>query len=129
MQQSRFLCLLAIGFLVCGAPAALHGQDPADIVSHYRILPRLSVLRESGGFAGIDRRYRVMGKFDLRTQVGNWTGNASFEHAEVWGSQISDGPVPAVVIDVDQILNLEGLGGEVLPVAAPLTCIGLPATD
>ena len=77
-----------------------------------------STLHQTGGFAGVDQRYRLIGKYDFRHGSG-WTAKASFENAEIWGSIISDLPTPAIVIDVDEILNLEGLRGEALPVGAP----------
>jgi hypothetical protein len=93
-------------------------QAPAELLDHYRLLPRHSTLHQTGGFAGFDLRYRLIGKYDFRHGSG-WDAKASFENAEVWGSIISDSPAPAYVIDVDQILNLEGLRGKALPVAAP----------
>ncbi len=45
---------------------------------------------------------------------------ASFENAEIWGSLISDLPTPAIVIDVDEILNIDGLEGRLLPSRGPL---------
>ena len=89
-----------------------------EILDHYRILPRHSTLQQTGGIAGFDLKYRLIGKYDLLHGVG-WNSRAKFENAEIWGSQISDHPVPAIVIDVDEILNLERLHGEALPVGAP----------
>jgi hypothetical protein len=93
-------------------------QDPAEIIDHFRLLPRFSTLRQTGGFAGVDWRYRLTGEYDFRHGIGP-KADAAFENAEVWGSLISDEPTPAIVIDVDEILNLEGLNGTALPVAAP----------
>jgi hypothetical protein len=107
---SVFLC----GLVAERAPA----QDPAEILQHFRLVPRLSRLHKTGGFAGVNERYRLMGEFDLNRSTDR-LAKASFEEAEIWGSLISDGPTPAVVIDVDEILNLEGLSGMQLPVAAP----------
>ena len=118
MKRLHFACLvlisIALGSVVSSSPA----QTPADLLDHYKLLPRLSTLHQSGGIAGFDLDYRLLGKYDFRHGVG-WTARASFENAEIWGSIISDGPTPAYVIDVDQVLNLEGLKGEALPVAAP----------
>jgi hypothetical protein len=111
-----FLLLVPAATGLVAQPA--RAQDPPALLDHYRLLPRLSTLHRSGGIAGIDERYRLIGKYDLRHGTG-WTAEASFENAEVWGSIISDLPHPAVVLDVDEILNLEGLKGEALPVAAP----------
>ena len=98
-------------------------QDPSVNLDHYRILPRLSTVHQTGGIAGFDIRYRLMGKYDLVHGVGpSTTGTstrAKFDNAEIWGNPISDGPVPAIVLDVDEVFNLERLKGEALPVAAP----------
>jgi hypothetical protein len=93
-------------------------QDPAAILDHYRLVPRLSTLHQTGGFGGFDLRYRLLGDYGFAHGT-SWTADAKFVDAEIWGSLISDGPTPAYVIDVDQILNLEGLQGKALPVAAP----------
>jgi hypothetical protein len=66
----------------------------------------------------LDFRYRLSGEYDF-DRGGDFNRMASFENAEVWGSLISDLPTPAVVIDVDEILNLDGLKGTQLPVAGP----------
>ena len=68
--------------------------------------------------------YRLLGDYGFRRSFGptnsaNSSASAKIVDAEIWGSIISDGPTPAYVIDVDQILNLEGLQGKALPVAAP----------
>jgi hypothetical protein len=109
-----WLCVVLCSFAAERAAA----QDPAEILQHYRLVPRLSRLHKTGGFAGVNERYRLIGEFDLSRSTGP-PANASFENAEIWGSLISDEPTPAVVIDVDEILNLEGLRGTQLPVAAP----------
>jgi hypothetical protein len=118
MKRFILLCLMVVP-AGCGLiTQSIHAQDPAEFLDHYRLLPRLSTLHQTGGIAGVDHRYRLIGKYDFRHGSG-WTAKASFENAEVWGSIISDLPTPAVVIDVDEILNLEGLRGEALPVGAP----------
>jgi hypothetical protein len=108
---------LAVAMLVALAPTIGLAQQPA-VLDHFRLIPRLSVLHETGGFGGFNNRYRLTGEFDLAHDAG-WAGDASFENAEVWGSKISPFPTPAVVEDIDLLLNLEGLEGAKLPVAAP----------
>jgi hypothetical protein len=66
----------------------------------------------------VDLHYRLRGEYDFRHGTGS-SAKAAFDNAEIWGSIISDQPTPAYVIDVDEILNLEGLDGEALPVGAP----------
>jgi hypothetical protein len=103
-------------------------QDSPVFLTHYHIVPRLSTLHQTGGFGGFDWRYRLRGHYDLIRGLGwnldssdrlGWNPGAKFANAEIWGSLISDHPHPAVVLDVDQVLNLEGLRGEQLPVGAP----------
>jgi len=118
MKRFFFVCLMVVSAAGGLITPSSRAQDPAEILDHYRLLPRHSVLHQTGGIAGIDQRYRLIGKYDFRHGSG-WTAKASFENAEIWGSVISDLPMPAYVIDVDEILNLEGLHGEALPVAAP----------
>jgi hypothetical protein len=95
------------------------GQDPVEILEHYRLLPRASVLHQTGGFAGVNQRYRLTGEYDFHHGLRPLSP-AGFENAEIWGSLISDLPTPAVVIDVDEILNIEGLEGKLLPTGGPL---------
>jgi hypothetical protein len=95
------------------------GQDPIEILEHYRLLPRASVLHQSGGIAGVHQAYRLTGKYDFTHGVRPHS-MAGFEHAEIWGSLISHHPTPAVVIDVDEILNIDGLEGKSLPSHGPL---------
>ena len=113
-----YLAILLPALAGCCLTSAARAQDPAQILDHYRLLPRHSTLQQTGGFAGFDFKYRLIGEYDLLHGAG-WDAPAKFRNAEVWGSQISDHPVPAMVIDVDQILNLDGLTGQRLPVAAP----------
>ena len=88
----------------CGA------QDPVDVLDHYRLVPRASTLHQTEGFAGVNQRYLLTGGYDFR-HSRRPDAMASFENAEIWGSIISDQPTPAFVIDVDEILNIEGLKG------------------
>lgn len=118
MRRNIFCELsLSLAIFVLARPSAW-AQLPRDILDHYTLLPRASTLYQTGGIAGVKNAYRLTGGYDLQHSVG-WAATASFENAEVWGAMISPIPTPAVVLDVDQLLNLEGLKGEALPVAAP----------
>ena len=112
----RSVSVLIVGGLLVQSS---RGQDPVEILEHYRLLPRTSVLHQTGGIAGVDQRYRLTGEYDLRHGLRPLS-KASFENAEIWGSLISDLPTPAFVIDVDEILNIEGLEGRLLPSRGPL---------
>src|SRR5262245_48231047 len=110
--------LVALGAL-CFSTSASHAQPgPTDVVDHFRLVPRLSTLHQMGGIAGLELDFRLTGEYDFRQRLDE-RREARFEHAEIWGSQLSDLPTPAYVLDVDEILNLEGLKGEALPVLAP----------
>ncbi len=118
--MKRSLGLLSL----CGwiAIASLAGAGRAQTVSvdHYRFLPRLSVLNESGGIGGFNVDFRVMGKFDFTVELGPtdvWPPQnvAKFSNVDAWASH----PILAYVLPLDQTLNLSGLTGWQLPVAAP----------
>jgi hypothetical protein len=117
----RILLVWVAAFLIAGGliPQSSRGQDPVEILEHYRLLPRVSVLHQSGGIAGVSQRYRLTGEYDFLHGLRPLSP-ASFENAEIWGSLISDLPTPAVVIDVDEILNIDGLEGRLLPSHGPL---------
>lgn len=116
---------------VCVVLSSLHLQwgnvangDPPDLIRRYRFLPRHSALEQMGGFAGVDVRYTVYGRFDL---VTGWEYQydprpisihpfAKFENVEASASHPLLDSMP---LDLDQVLNLSGLKGGQLPVAAP----------
>jgi hypothetical protein len=120
----RFLLLLALA--VGGvAVAALRAQaDPPDLLRQYRFLDAFSQLRATGGIAGIDVTYDVSGTFDLIT---GWEyrldppplslhAYARFDQVDAWASHpLLDG----LPLNLDRVLNLTGLRGELLPVGAP----------
>ncbi len=118
MKRISFASVVLVLTAVVLLTTASQAQTPPEFLEHYRVLPRLSTLHESGGIAGVDWRYRLLGSYDFQHGIG-WTGTASFRNAEIWGSPLGSASRPRMWIDVDQILNLEGLKGEALPVAAP----------
>lgn len=115
----RSLGLLSLcGWIV--AAFAATSQSQTISVDHYRFLPRLSVLNQSGGIGGFDVDFRVMGKFDFTVELGPtdvWPPQhvAKFSNVDAWASH----PILAYVLPLDQTLNLSGLTGWQLPVAAP----------
>lgn len=111
-MRRLFLLLVVVGSFAAEQCAA-----QATVSTHYRVVPRLSTLHQTGGFAGIDVNYRVMGEYDFVR--GSNTGGPKFANAELWGSLLGSGPVAAYVVDVDRIFNLKGLTGKPLPVFAP----------
>lgn len=118
MTRFFLVGLLALATSTSLLATSIHAQDPAQILDHYRLLPRHSTLQQTGGIAGFDFKYRLIGEYDF-ARGPSLSSPVKFKDAEIWGSQIADHPVPAMVLDVDQILNLEGLTGHKLVVAIP----------
>jgi hypothetical protein len=115
MRRLFLICLLTI----LGVVGAVKQRILADvtILDHYRLLSRESTLHQTGGFAALDLTYRLLGHYGFAHGTGS-VNSAQFVDPEIWGSLISNGPTPAYVIDVDQILNLAGLQGKLLPTAS-----------
>ncbi|MBL9161311.1 MAG: PEP-CTERM sorting domain-containing protein [Planctomycetaceae bacterium] len=123
--------LLVFGLSLWAAAAAgpARGQSEIpDFVRNYRFIPRLSTVSETGGFAGVDNKYRVLGSYSFILSPAPWDASAKFAGVNAWGNLISDGPTPAVVLDVDQAFNLSGLKGRQLPVAAPFDVFAFEGT-
>lgn len=108
---------------VCPAQSQTTTPRPPIQLEHYRVLPRLSTLHVSGGFAGFDDLYRLTGEYDFAHSIGP-DSSARFVDPEIWGSPISKYPTIAIVRDVDAELNLTGLKGEAIPVGAPFDVYG-----
>lgn len=112
-----FLVLAAaFGFCLAGAANAQEGERS----THYRFLPRYSVLNESGGIFPRDTDFRVYGEFDFERRFGPtdvWPPQYEykFDDVDAWASH----PILAYVLPLNQVLNLEGLTGRQLPVASP----------
>jgi hypothetical protein len=119
MKRLCFVCLSATWIVTSVLSGSGLAQDPVEILDHYRLVPQLSTLRQTGGFAGVNLRYRLIGEYDLSHGLRP-NSPAGFENAGIWGSLISDLPTPAVVLDVDEVLNFEGLVGKKLPSFGPL---------
>jgi hypothetical protein len=93
------------------APAAFAQLDEGKVDS-YRFLPRVSVMHQTGGIAGVDQRFHVRGTFDFRIAPSPLAVfpplyNAFFESVDAWGSH----PMLAFVLDVEETFNLEELVG------------------
>lgn len=121
MRVSYRAVLAALLLVSLAAPQAAEAQPP-DRLDSYRIVPRKSSLRQTGGFAGADQRFRVEGTYDF---VREWINDppttlrhqARFDNADVIAPL---GPMLPAFIDVDYLFNLENLKGELLPLGAPL---------
>jgi hypothetical protein len=106
-------CALSLtALLVTGSSAV------AEQVDRYRILPRHSGLIQTGGFAGVSNRYRLYGDYDFvqDRQSDSSRATAQFDNANVYAPL---GPMLPAFIDVDHLLNLELLRGELLPLGIP----------
>lgn len=127
----RAAYLVAVAVLIV-APAASRAawpiRGPINRGSHYNLLPSRSALVKTGGFAGVNSRYVIQGDFDFDVlamfpmmaegfegEVGIEWG-ARFENANVYAPL---GPMLPAFVDVDHLLNLELLRGELLPLGAP----------
>jgi hypothetical protein len=115
MRRLFLICLLTV--LSVGGAVKQRVFADVTILDHYRLLPRESTLHQTGGFAGLDLTYRLLGDYGFAHATGS-VNSAQFVDPEIWGSLIPDGPTPAHVIDVDQILNLAELHGKLLPTAS-----------
>lgn len=119
MSRLSLICLSAL-LIACNASTQRSIAQGLSVVDRYRLMPRQSTLHQSGGFAGFDLDYRLLGDYGFaRGTSATAVAGAKFVNPEIWGSLISDGPTPAYVIDADEILNLAGLQGKLLPVASP----------
>jgi hypothetical protein len=117
IQLVASLCIALAGV----APSIATAQVELKLGrSSYRFLPRYSVLHESGGIYPREVDFRVFGTYDFVIEpspLDVWPPiyDASFDEVEAWGSH----PILAYVLPLNQVLNLEGLKGQQLPVAAP----------
>lgn len=112
----RFSRLIAVAF--CSCLAATSVAQPPDRLDHYRLLPSHSELVQSGGFAGIETRYRLRGEYDFLQQ---WTGGTPTEPLELVPSfdnvdiRAPLGELLPAFIDVGFLFNMELLKGELIP--------------
>ena len=112
---------LLIAFL-CGALIAnLSLAQPPDRLTEYRFLSRHSTLDVEGGFAGFDIEANIFGTFGFvegfRFEFPTLEPYAAF--IDVRAKAINPTDFGPYSFDLDQSLNLTGLKGKPLPVAAP----------
>jgi len=110
--RKRTLWLAAVSAFALGSYGGAAFGQLADGLQHYRFLPRLSLLHETGGFPEQDNLYHIRGTFDLHLTpspllVFPPVHLATFENVDAWGVH----PHQDRVIDVDKALNLSGLHG------------------
>lgn len=120
MTKKQIRSLLLGACAVVSFASVAGAQDFfAPRTEHYRFIPRFSVLTESGGIYPRETDFRVRGEFDLvvgdRPAGDPWTRRARFDDVDAWASH----PILAYVENLDRVLNLSGLKGQQLPVAAP----------
>ena len=124
--RSRLTVLLVV-FSVA-APAV---AQPPDLLRSYEFLTRHSTLTVSGGIAGWYFELPIHGGFDFvtgfRRDLHTLDPYAAFLNVEAEGINPTDfGPYS---FDVDDSLNLSGLDGEPLPVAAPFNLYHFQGED
>ncbi len=118
MRRLFFAYLSAVLVVVSVATQRGVAQQDVSILDHYRVVPQRSTLHKTDGAAGLDSLYRLTGDYDFAHSALPTIG-AKFVNANIVGTPIPPGPTAAAnVIDVDQLLNLDGLTGKLLPVAA-----------
>lgn len=121
MRVARGFCVVAclVVALLAASPVA---AQPPDQLSHYHVVPGRSVFVQSGGFAGMTQRYPLRGEYDF---LQEWNGgtpttdlqlSARFDNADL---RAPLGEMLPAFIDVDDLLNIENLRGELLPLGAP----------
>lgn len=116
----RLRCVCAALAFLLSAPMTATALDAPVILENYRILPRVSSFTQTGGFAGVRERYHVEGgygfattwDYDFDTRPTGIARVAWFVDADV---RAPLGPHARGFYDVDQLLNLEGLRGKLLP--------------
>ena len=107
----RVFLAFILGGCVAWQPAA---AQPPDLLKTYRFLPRMSTLHQTGGFAGFDIEFPVLGTFDFVTGYSSagfplptLERYASFTNVDAWAPH----PVLDYVLLIDQTLNLSELEG------------------
>jgi hypothetical protein len=111
-----------VGLLLSLTALSTAGRaNAAAFVESYRILPRKSELIQTGGFAGVSNHYRLHGDYDFVQALPydlpkGARPTAQFDNANVYAPL---GPMLPAFIDVDHLLNLELLRGELLPLGIP----------
>jgi hypothetical protein len=115
-RHNHICNFLALAVLLAFAQFA--AADSPTVLSHYRFLPKVSVLSESGGIYPHTTDFRVFGTFDFTAGPGPtdvWPGNvAEFSNVNAWASH----PILAYVLPLGRVFNLSGLAGRQLPVAS-----------
>lgn len=117
-MMRHVLIALTLSLTVLSTPVQ---SDAAAYVESYRLLPRKSELTQTGGFAAVSNHYRLHGDYDFvqalpyDLPVGA-RPTAQFDNANVYAPL---GPMLPAFIDVDHLLNLELLRGELLPLGIP----------
>lgn len=120
MTRCRPLAVVIVAFLVLAEIGSKARAQADDSLNSYRFVPRLSTLHQTGGFAGFDVRYIVRGTYDfVQEDIEPWLSRVKFADVDAWASSIEPGPTPAYVLSLDETLNMSGLVGRQLPVAAP----------
>jgi len=108
--RKRTLWLAAVSAFALGSYGGAAFGQLADGFQHYRFLPRLSPLHETGGFPAQDNLFHIRGTFDLHLTPSPLAVFPTFENVDAWGIH----PHQDRVIDVDKALNLSGLRGSEL---------------
>lgn len=108
----RSVLVSVVLFLLPALVVHAEATTSPEVLNHYHLVPEHSTLHITGGFAGVDQTYSVQGEYDLRRFFRSGDRHAMFSEVDVV-SPILEG-FPAY-IDVTELLGLEGLTGEPIP--------------
>lgn len=123
---------LRIGIAVLMVLAAAQAvAQPPDILRSFQFVPSRSTLEVQGGFAGLSLRLPIFGTFDFvtgfRYDFPSLNPYAAFTNVEATATNpLSYSPFS---FDIDDSLNLSGLGGAPLPVGEPFDVYRFEGTD
>lgn len=112
----RFSLLFVLAAALGSATASV--AQPPDRLDHYRLVPSLSSLTQSGGFAGIETSYRLRGEYDF---LQEWSGDTPSEPLELTPRfdnvdiRAPLGELLPAFLDVGFLFNMELLQGELIP--------------
>ncbi|QDT69562.1 hypothetical protein MalM25_25010 [Planctomycetes bacterium MalM25] len=112
----RFSFLIVVAVTLGSTVASV--ATPPDRLDQYRLLPSHSVLTQSGGFAGVETRYRLRGEYDFLREWSGGTPNEPLELTPRFDNvdiRAPLGPLLPAFIDVGHLFNMELLTGELIP--------------
>ena len=102
----RWAVLVLLATLVFVAPG--YGQESLPRTGRYILDPEVSIIAQSGGFAGVNWTFELQGQFCVI--VDPETGSAHFEQLDITAARED---VPTITVDPNELLDLNNLVGTV----------------